>query len=130
MFFLRFSSSMGYSLNSSRLSRISPTGTADTNIFRVKFTWPGWKQARVWYPAKLWAERHFQAKETGFARGELVPVGRASEQQPDLDPINSLPRVWEVPPSLPTLSSRAGTHSRLSVEMPRETPAVNLVKKT
>lgn len=87
LFFLRFSSSMGYSLKSSRLSRISPTGTADTNIFRVKFTWPGWEQPRVWYPAKLWAQRHLQAEGTGLAGAELLPVRRALEQKLDLEPI-------------------------------------------
>lgn len=50
-------------MNSSRPSRISTTGTADTSIFRVKFTSLGWEQPRVWYPAKLWIERYLQAKE-------------------------------------------------------------------
>lgn len=76
LFFLRFSSSMGYSLNRSRPSRISPTGTADTSIFRVKFTSRGWEQPRVWYPAKLWAERHLQAKETEFVGDKPVPARR------------------------------------------------------
>jgi len=64
---------MGYSLNRSRPSRISPTGTADTSIFSVKFTSLGWEQPRVWYPAKLWTEGDLQAKETEFAGGKACP---------------------------------------------------------
>lgn len=63
-------------MNRSSPSRISATGTADTSIFRVKFTSLGWEQPRVWYPAKLWTERDLQAKE--FLGGKPVPVGRGS----------------------------------------------------
>lgn len=91
LFFLRFSSSMGYSLNRSRPSRISPTGAADTSIFRVKFTLLGWEQPRVWYPAKLRTERDFQAKEV--LGDKPVPAVRALEPQLGLDPLNSLPAL-------------------------------------
>lgn len=115
LFFLRFSSSMGYSLKRSRPSRISPTGTADTSIFRVKFTSLGWEQPLVWYPAKLQTERDLQAKNAEFLGGEPVPAGRDLEPQLDLDPPPpSQPfreqrcldaEVHGLPPSLPPCPS-------------------------
>lgn len=122
LFFLRFSSSMGYSLNRSRPSRISPTGTADTSIFNVKFTSLGWEQPRVWYPAKLGTERYLQAKETEFVGEELVPAGRGAEPQWDLDPPISLPALGkqgcsdaEVQGWLPTLPALSAPMQELTL---------------
>lgn len=54
LFCRRFSSSMGYSLKSSRPSRMRAMGAIVTSIFSVNLTGAGWKQPPVWYPAKLW----------------------------------------------------------------------------
>lgn len=53
LFCRRFSSSMGYSLKSSRPMRMRTMGATVTSIFSVNLTRAGWEQPRVWYPVKL-----------------------------------------------------------------------------
>ena len=102
LFCRRFSSSMGYSLKSSRPMRMRTMGAMVTSIFSVNLTGAGWEQPRVWYPVKLW-----DPVVRGVVRmGHLGPT--PAQHCPDPHP----------------------THSRLRVEMPRETPEANLVKKT
>lgn len=102
LFCRRFSSSMGYSSKSSRPSRMRTMGAIVTSIFNVNLTGAGWEQTRVWYPAKLWDPVGRRVVRTG-CRGLCL-----SSTVPGPHP----------------------THSRLRVEMPRETPEANLVKKT
>lgn len=45
---------MGYSLKSSKPSRMRTMGAIVTSIFNVNLTCAGCEQPRVWYPAKLW----------------------------------------------------------------------------
>lgn len=102
LFCRRFSSSMGYSLKSSRPMRMRTMGAMVTSIFSVNLTRAGWEQPRVWYPVKLWGP----VVRGVVRRGHLGPA--PAQHYPDPHP----------------------THSRLRVEMPRETPEANLVKKT
>lgn len=102
LFCRRFSSSMGYSLKSSRPSRMRAMGAIVTSILSVNLTGAGWEQRRVWYPAKLWN-----------------PMGRR---------VVRVGRLGHVP--VQHCLKPHTTHSRLRVEMPSETPEANLVKKT
>lgn len=49
---------MGYSLKSSRPSRMRMIGAMVTSIFSVNLTSSGWEHPCVWYLAKLWDPVH------------------------------------------------------------------------